>query len=98
MPSLVPPIAVVMHPDGRTTLHNPAGKAWHYKELQALVGGGYFQLVPVPGDENRTALCDEDGIAKDLPFNPGASLFLRQPVVGPVAVMRYDALGDENGE
>lgn len=91
-------VAQVMHPDGRVTVHNPAAKAWHYRELQALVGGGFFQLVPIPGDEKRIALCDEDGIAKELEFNPGASLFLRQSVVGPVAVMLYDALRDENGE
>jgi len=100
MPSPAPAslVAQVMHPDGRVTVHRPAGTTWHYKELQALVGGGFFQLVLVPGDEKRIALCDEDGIAKELEFNPGASLFLRQSVVGPVAVMLYDALRDENGE
>jgi hypothetical protein len=100
MPRLAPAslVAQVMHPDGRITLHHPAAKTWNFRELQALVGGGHFQLVPIPGDDARIALCDEDGINKELPFNPGASLFLRQSVVGPVAVMLYDALRDENGE
>jgi len=34
--------------------------------LQALVGG-YLQAVPVAG--GLTLLCDEDGLAKRLPFN-----------------------------
>ncbi len=81
-----PATAQVMHPDGCITHHNPKGARWTLREVQALVGG-YVENVRIPGDRERTALVDEEGMLKELPLNYGASLMLGQAIVGPAVIL-----------
>lgn len=65
---------VIIPVDGRSwTFENPNKKPPSLKQLQQLVGG-YIELVEL---SDCSVYINEDGIAKDLPFNPVADLFVR---------------------
>lgn len=60
--------------------------------LQALVGGGYIEIVPV-GRDGLELVCDEEGKLKGLPLN--VAIFGGQDVVaGDAFLMRHDRKGE----
>ncbi len=62
------------------------------ESLQALVGGGYIQIVPI-GRDGLELVCDEEGKMKGFPLN--VSIFGGQDVVaGPAFLMRHDRKGE----
>jgi|SRR5215471_18412375 len=57
--------------------------------MQDLLGG-YMEPFPLPASLARRslmALCDEDGLRKELPLNPFTPL-LGRSIVGPVVIVR----------
>jgi hypothetical protein len=79
--------AYVIAVDGTTAplARVPGDAAW-LKALQTAVGG-YVELVAMPGVRHLCLLVDEDGLGKDLPENPAASLLAGQRIVGPAVVL-----------
>lgn len=62
------------------------------ENLQALVGGGYIEVVPV-GRDGLELVCDEEGKMKGLPWN--VSIFGGQDVVaGDCFLTRHDREGE----
>ena len=45
------------------------------KELQAAVGGGYIERVPMPEhwEATRVMFCNEEGLLNSMPYNSRAS-------------------------
>lgn len=59
-----------------------------FKEAQGYVGG-YVETVSIPG--GAVLLVNEDGIAKQLPFNVAASAIARRPIVGTAILLETKA-------
>ncbi len=52
------------------------GRTFTMEELQAAIGGGFFEIVRVfPGGERYYLVVDEDGVSKRLPVNRKASKY-----------------------
>ena len=90
--------AVLIEPDGSVKM------AWitdsphtsELKQTQHFVGG-YIEAVR-HNQPNMTAFCDEDGQAKNLPYNMLASSFFNTHIVGNVLVLGpTDSSGDTSG-
>ncbi len=75
----------LIHPNGKVETKNPEGDEWTLEELQATIGGGYIETVPV-GETESIAIIDEEGLLKKLPFNIHASRRVGMPVHGIVAI------------
>jgi hypothetical protein len=74
--------------NGTKTIVNPKnGKDFKLEELQTLVGGENKCFVePVYINRKEVVFCDEDGLAKQLPYNAAASRLVGTRVVGKVLV------------
>ncbi len=85
-------MAVLIHPDGTTTIVKPAdGKLFTLEELQGCVGG----LIEQVGEfyDDVSVLVDEEGRLKGVQPNRVASELLGYLVLGP-ALFIHDAEWD----
>ena len=79
-----PPKITAIHPDGTRTEHAATGKKWRLAEVQALIGGGYLEVV---GKTTGGALVgDEEGQLKKQPFNEQASALAGRILVGTILI------------
>ena len=85
---------ILISPDG-TAQNIPAPDdaevGYTLKQLQAYVEG-LIEIVRFPNGEGRIAIVNEEGLLKNMPYNPAASQLVGQDLVGPVVIIREDQL------
>ena len=68
----MPKIAIHVKTDGTVTDVLPKdGKYFSGEELKAFIGGGIFQMLPLP--DGKTMVCDDEGKLNGLPANEKAT-------------------------
>lgn len=79
------PALLVLYPAGTQAELTPKnGKRFSLEELQAAIGGGYIECVPLPTGE--VAIVDEEGLLKGQRPNALASTLVGRQLVGIVAI------------
>jgi hypothetical protein len=81
-------------PNGtKTRIVSEKSESPRLEEAQAFVGG-YLVMAPIlnnPSLEPVQLLVDEDGLSKNLPFNPNASLTAGHRIVGNALILKGKA-------
>lgn len=72
---------------GLPTAVYPKGDKWTLEELQAHVGGYIEPIYRTKCAPGNLMLVDEDGLSKELPFNPRASLKAGRDIVGTALIV-----------
>lgn len=67
------------------------GKKFSLEELQKAVNG-YIEVVTIPMLPNGILIVNEEGLLKDMAYNPLASMIAGQQIVGDVLLMRMTEL------
>jgi len=69
------------------TFPNPGDDGYTLEQLKEAIGGGYIEVVSIPGvDQDKILVVDEDGHRKDLPYNHTASYIAGQTIVGDALI------------
>lgn len=87
--------AMLLKADFTTYNVTPAnGKRFTFKELKEGIGGGYVEIIPLPG--NLLLICDEDGRSKQLEVNINATEICRKYgisyLVGDIMIIQVHQL------
>lgn len=82
----------VLTPDGGREVVRPKGAEWVLEELRALIGGGYIEIVHLPGE--RILVCDEDGHRNGGKLNRQASDAFCGDIVGGGSIVGIALLAD----
>jgi hypothetical protein len=53
---------------------------------------GYIELIPCCPFKGRLALANEEGICQGLEYNTRASVTFKQPLVGPIVILRSERM------
>lgn len=75
--------AILVNPDGTMSTIDLSGPDDGLAAMQGAVGG-YIEAVPVPTKPPMILWANEDGRALHLEINSWASMFMAEPIVGPV--------------
>lgn len=80
--------ARIIHPSGTIVEVPETGEKLSLKAMQTAVGGGSIELINqrVHGGD---VLANEDGLSREMPYNPVASRIFGRQLVGPILLLDY---------
>jgi hypothetical protein len=87
-----PKASTLIPVDGLLRAVYPKGDKWTLRELQAHVGGYIEPIYQTRCAPGNLMLVDEDGLSKELPFNPRASLKAGRDIVGTVLIVPMELM------
>jgi hypothetical protein len=93
-------IAKVIKPDGTIQEVVPAsGTTFSYEELRQHVGGGYIEILRMPGTGKAMMVIDEEGKIKQQPYNDVATKLWREGMEhvgsGGTRLSDFDRISDK---